>query len=149
MHGSESHPPLLLELELGRADDMRNARGADDVDVDVDVDASDVDVANTTNSSICFLVKETVGIAARWRHGRQPEDINDPMKDAADDGTVLPFSSSLVAQPSSSDVPPSSMLYTMTIGEAHAHYMDMVRDERFPKAHANVAYNHHLLEEQL
>ncbi|KAE8802704.1 peroxisomal biogenesis factor 3 [Hordeum vulgare] len=39
---------------------------------------------------------------------------------------------------------------TMTIGEARAHYMDMVREERqeqFQKARVTAAYNHHLFQE--
>ena len=37
----------------------------------------------------------------------------------------------------------------MTIGEARAHYMDMVREEQFREAQADTAYNHHLLQEHM
>ena len=40
----------------------------------------------------------------------------------------------------------------MTISEAHAQYMDRVRqmrEEQFREAHADIAYNHHLLQEHL
>ena len=48
---------------------------------------------------------------------------------------------------------PSSPVHcTMTIDEAHAQYMDRVRqmrEEQFREAQAAVAYNHHLLQEHL
>lgn len=73
-------------------------------------------------------------IAVGW----QPEDDNVPMEDAVDDEP---------APPSSSSPPPSPLHCTMTIGEARAYYMDMVREEQFREAHANIVYNHQLLQE--
>ncbi|KAE8806640.1 hypothetical protein D1007_17165 [Hordeum vulgare] len=51
--------------------------------------------------------------------------------------------------PSFFAVPPSPVHYTMTIGEASGHSMDMVRDEQFREAQADAAYNHHLLQEHM
>ncbi|KAE8793482.1 Peroxisomal biogenesis factor 3 [Hordeum vulgare] len=88
-----------------------------------------------------------VGIATRWQASRKARDIDDPMEDAADDDPTLSSSSSSIAPPSSSVVPPSSGHFTMSIDEAHAHYMDMVREEWVARAVAT--YNHHLLHELL
>ncbi|KAE8793770.1 hypothetical protein D1007_31513 [Hordeum vulgare] len=41
------------------------------------------------------------------------------------------------------------MHYTMTIDEARAHYLDMVRQEQFRVVQVGVACNHHLLQEHL
>jgi hypothetical protein len=54
-----------------------------------------------------------------WLAGRQPEDDNVPMEDAADDERAPP----------SSSVPPLPVHCTITIDEARAHYMDMVQEE--------------------
>ncbi|KAE8782808.1 Sulfotransferase [Hordeum vulgare] len=61
------------------------------------------------------------------------------MKDAAEDPS-----------PPSSSAPPSSVHCTMTSGEACAHYMDMVWDDReelFRVVQDDAAYNLKLLEE--
>ena len=74
--------------------------------------------------------KEMAAIAA----GRQAEADDGPMDDAVEDEPG----------PSSSPAPPSAVHCTMTIGEARAHYMDMVREEpedMFREAHADAAYN--------
>ena len=50
--------------------------------------------------------------------------------------------------PTPSSTPSSPVHCTMTIGEAHAQYMDRVRqmrEEQFREAQADAAYNHHLL----
>ena len=73
--------------------------------------------------------KAMAAIAADWQAGRQPKDVQ--MEDTSDDEPAAPSSSS--AAPSSS-APPSPVHCTMTMGEAHAHYMDMVREERFREA---------------
>uniref|UniRef100_M8AXY0 Uncharacterized protein n=1 Tax=Aegilops tauschii TaxID=37682 RepID=M8AXY0_AEGTA len=52
----------------------------------------------------------------------------------------------------SSSTLPSPVHCTMTIGEAHARYMDMVREEReeqFREVQADAAYNHQLPQEHL
>ena len=54
--------------------------------------------------------------------------------------------------PTTSSTPSSLMHCTMTIGEAHAQYMDRVRpmrEEQFWEAQADAAYNHHLIQEHL
>ena len=54
--------------------------------------------------------------------------------------------------PTPSSVPSSAVHCTMTISEACAQYMDTVRQKReaqFREAHADAAYNHHLLQEHL
>ena len=55
------------------------------------------------------------------------------MEDVADDEPAPPSSS---PPPSSSSAPPSPVHCTMTIGKAHAQYMDMVREEQFREAPA-------------
>ena len=80
--------------------------------------------------------------AADWLAGRQPEDDDVPMENMVVDDPV----------PTPSSVPSSLMHCTMTIGEAYAQYMDMVRqmrEEQFWEAQADAAYNHHLLQEHL
>ena len=91
--------------------------------------------------------KAMAAIAADWQAGRQPEDMQ--MEEASDDKPSPPSSSS--AAPSSS-APPSPVHRTLTIDEARAHYMDMVREEReeqFQEAQADINYNHNLLQEYL
>nr|AGW47713.1 hypothetical protein [Hordeum vulgare subsp. vulgare]QGH59155.1 hypothetical protein [Hordeum vulgare subsp. vulgare] len=78
--------------------------------------------------------KEMANIVARWLADGQAEDADDQMKDVDDDDPVLPSSFSSTAPSSSSIVPPSPMHCTMTIGEVHAHYMDMVHEEQFREA---------------
>ncbi|KAE8778661.1 hypothetical protein D1007_48424 [Hordeum vulgare] len=78
--------------------------------------------------------KEMAAVAARWRADRHPEDVDVPVEDVVDDDPTLPTSSSSVATPSFSAVPPSPVHYTMTIGKVHARYMDMVREDRFWEA---------------
>ena len=54
--------------------------------------------------------------------------------------------------PTPSSAPSSLVHCTMTIGEARAQYMDRVRqmrEEQFREAQADVAHNHHLLQEHL
>ena len=81
-------------------------------------------------------------IAANRLAGRQPEDDDVPMENmVVDDPTPTP-----------SSAPSSPVHCTMTIGEAHAQYMDTVRqkhEEQFREAQADAAYNHHLLQEHL
>ena len=78
--------------------------------------------------------KAMAAIAADW----QPEDVQ--MEDASDDEPT---------PPSSSFVAPSPVHCTLTIGETRAHYMDMVREEKFREAQADANYNHSLLQEHL
>ncbi|KAE8771653.1 Sulfotransferase [Hordeum vulgare] len=74
--------------------------------------------------------KEMAAIAVR----RESEADDVLMEDAIDDEPVPPSSSSA----------PRSLAYcTMTINEARAHYMDMMRDER--EVQADIAYNFQLL----
>ena len=61
--------------------------------------------------------KEMAAIAA----GEQPENNDNPTEDADDDAP---------APPSYCSAPLSPVHCTFTIGEAHAHYMDMVWEER-------------------
>ena len=64
--------------------------------------------------------KEMAAIAAGWLAGRQPEDDDVPMENMVVDD--------LAPTPSSA---PSSLVHcTMTIDEARAQYMDMVRQKR-------------------
>ena len=54
--------------------------------------------------------------------------------------------------PTPSSAPSSPVHCTMTIGEAHAQYMDSVRQmrqEQFREAQADATYNHHLVQEHL
>src|SRR3989337_813201 len=84
--------------------------------------------------------KEMTAIAADWLAGRQPEDDDVPMENVVVDDPA----------PTPSSVPSSPVHCTMTIGEAHAQYMDMVRqkhEEQFWEAQADAAYNHHVLKE--
>ena len=86
--------------------------------------------------------KEMAAIAADWLDGRQPEDDDVPMENMVVDDPA----------PTPSSAPSSPVHCTMTIGEARAQYMDRVRrmhEEQFREAQANVAYNHHLLQEHL
>ena len=86
--------------------------------------------------------KEMAAIAADWLVGRQPEDDDVPMENMVVDDLV----------PTPSSAPSSPVHCTMTIGEAHAQYMDTARqkrEEQFQEAQANAAYNHHLLQEHL
>lgn len=86
--------------------------------------------------------KEMAAIAADWLARRQPEDDNIPMENMVVDDQA----------PTPSSAPSSPVHYTMTIGEAHAQYMDTVRqrrEEQFREARADAAYNLHLLEEHL
>ena len=76
-------------------------------------------------------------IAADWLAGRQPEDDDVPMENMVVDDQA----------PTPSSAPSSPVHCTMTIGEARAYYMDMVREEQFREAHANIVYNHQLLQE--
>ena len=88
-------------------------------------------------------------IAGGWLAGKQPEDDDVPMEDTAADEPAPPSSS---VPPSHSSAPPSPVHCTLTIGEARAHYMDMVREEReeqFWEAQADASYNHQLLQEHL
>ena len=57
------------------------------------------------------------------------------MEDGADDEPA----------PQSSSAPPSPVHCSMTIGEARAHYIDVVREDQFWEAQADAAYNQHLL----
>ncbi|KAE8779767.1 Sulfotransferase [Hordeum vulgare] len=95
------------------------------------------------------LKKQMDDIVAQWRADDHPVDVDAPMEDATEDDRALPSSTSSVMPPSSSVVAPSSVNCTMTIGEANAHYMDMVREECFWEAQADATYNHHLLQEHL
>jgi hypothetical protein len=63
--------------------------------------------------------KEMTTIAADWLAGKQPEDDDVPMEDMVVDEPAPP----------SSSVPSSPVHCTMTIGEAHAQYMDTVRQK--------------------
>ena len=84
--------------------------------------------------------KEIAAIAADWLVGRQPEDDDVPMENMLVDDPV----------PTPSSAPSSPVHCTMTIGEAHAQYMDRVRqicEEQFREAQADATYNHHLLQE--
>ena len=86
--------------------------------------------------------KEIVAIAADRLAGRQPEDDDVPMENMVVDDPA----------PTPSSAPSSPMHCTMTIREAHAEYMDRVRqmrEEQFREAQADAAYNHHLLQEHL
>ena len=54
--------------------------------------------------------------------------------------------------PTPSSAPSSLVHCTMTMGEAHAQYMDTVRQipkEQYREAQGDAAYNHHLLQEHL
>ncbi|KAE8767488.1 hypothetical protein D1007_61155 [Hordeum vulgare] len=86
-------------------------------------------------------------IAFRSRVDTQSEDVDVLMEAEATNDPTLPSSSCTVAPPSSSIMSPSPVHYTMTIGEAHARYMDIVREKRFREAQEDTAYNHHLLQE--
>ena len=86
--------------------------------------------------------KEMAAIAADRLAGRQPEDDDVPMENMVVDDPA----------PTPSSAPSSPVHCTMTIGEARAQYMDTVRQKRqeqFREAHADAAYNHHLLQEHL
>ena len=81
-------------------------------------------------------------IAADRLASRQPEDDDVPMENMVVNDLA----------PSPSSVPSSPVHCTMTIGEARAQYMDMVRqmrEEQFWEAQADAAYNHHLLQQHL
>ena len=81
-------------------------------------------------------------IAADWLAGRQPQDDDVPMENMVVDDPAPP----------PSYAPSLPVHCTMTIGEAHAQYMDTVRqkrEEQFREAQADAAYNHHLLQEHL
>ncbi|KAE8811798.1 u-box domain-containing protein 33 [Hordeum vulgare] len=80
--------------------------------------------------------KEMIAIAAGGLAGRQPKDDEFSMKDVVDD-EPMPTSS------------PRVVHCIITIGEARAHYMDIVREELFREAQADAAYNHHLLQEHV
>lgn len=89
-------------------------------------------------------------IAVGWLAGRKPVDDDVPKEDAASDDQVPPSSS--IAPPTSSTASFSPVPCTMSIGEAHSHYVDMVRDERqekFQEAQNDAAYKHYLLQEHL
>src|SRR3989337_62554 len=64
--------------------------------------------------------KEMAAIAADWLAGRQPEEDDVPMENMVVDDPA----------PTPSSAPSSSVHCTMTIGEARAQYMDMVRPKR-------------------
>ena len=86
--------------------------------------------------------KEMAAIAADWLAGRQPEDDDVLMENMVVDDPA----------PTPSFMQSSPVHCTMTIGEARAQYMDMVRqkrEEQFREAQADAAYNHHLLQEHL
>ena len=86
--------------------------------------------------------KEMSAISADRLAGRQPEDNDVPMENMVVDNPV----------PTPSFAPSSSVHCTMTIGKAHAQYMDRVRqmhEEQFWEAQADAAYKHHLLQEHL
>ncbi|KAE8807943.1 Sulfotransferase [Hordeum vulgare] len=83
--------------------------------------------------------KEMDVVAAGWQADRQSKADGVPMKDATDEESAPPSSSTRS----------SSMHCIMTIGEVCAHFMDMVgneREEQFREAHVDVGYNLHLLE---
>ena len=74
--------------------------------------------------------------------GREPEDDDVPMENMVVDDPA----------PTPSSAPSSPVHCTMTIGEAHAQYMDTVRqkrEEQFQEVQADAAYNHNLLQEYL
>ena len=75
--------------------------------------------------------KEMAAIAADRLAGRQPEDDDVPMENMVVDDPA----------PTPSSAPSSPVHCTMTIGEAHAQYMDTVRQKR----EADATYNHHIL----
>ena len=82
--------------------------------------------------------KEMAAIAANCLAGRQAEDDDILMENMVVDDPV----------PTPSYAPSSLVHCTMTIGEAHAQYMDTVRqkcEEQFREAQADAVYNHHLL----
>ncbi len=86
--------------------------------------------------------KEMACIATDWLADRQPGDDEVPMENMVVDDPA----------PTPSSAPSSPVHCTMTIGEAHAQYMDRVRqmpEEQFWEAQADAAYNHHLLQEHL
>src|SRR4051812_25500332 len=86
--------------------------------------------------------KEMAAIAANWLADRQPEDDDVPMENMVVDDPA----------PTPSSTPSLPVHCTMTIGEAHAQYMDTVRQKRegqLREAQADAAYNHHLLQEHL
>src|SRR3989337_3993047 len=86
--------------------------------------------------------KEMAAIAADWLADRQPEDDDVPMENVVVNDPA----------PTPSSAPSSPVHGTMTIGEAYAQYMDMVRqkrEEQFREAQADAAYNHHVLQEHL
>lgn len=81
-------------------------------------------------------------IAVDWLAGRQPEDDDVPMENMVVDDPA----------PTPSSAPSLSVHCTMTISEARAQYMDIVRqkcEEQFWEAQPDAAYNHHLLQEHL
>ena len=83
-----------------------------------------------------------VAIVAARLAGRQPEDDDVPMENMVVDDLA----------PNPSSAPSSPVHCTMTIGEAHAQYMDTVRqkrEEQFREVQADAAYNHHLLQQHL
>ena len=63
--------------------------------------------------------KEMAAIAADWLAGRQPEEDDVPMENMVVDDPA----------PTPSSAPSSPVHCTMTIGKAHAQYMDMVRQK--------------------
>ena len=86
--------------------------------------------------------KEIAAIAADWLAGRQPKDDDVPMQNMVVDNPA----------PTPSSAPFLPVHCTMTIGEAHAQYMDTVRQKRqeqFWEAQADASYNHDLLQEHL
>ena len=93
--------------------------------------------------------KAMATIAADGQAASQPKVVQ--MEDASDDEPVTLSSSSVAPSSSStapsSSAPPSPVHCTMTIGEACAHYMDMVRQEQSREAQAEANYNHNLLQE--
>ncbi|KAE8771438.1 Sulfotransferase [Hordeum vulgare] len=68
--------------------------------------------------------KEKDALAIRWLADRQLEDDDVQMEDNANDAPVPPFSFA----------PPSLVHCIITIHEARAHYMDIVREEGFWEA---------------
>ena len=64
--------------------------------------------------------KEMVAIAADWLAGRQPKDDDVPMENVVVNDLA----------PTPSSVRSSPVHGPMTIGEARAQYMDMVRQKR-------------------
>ncbi|KAE8783298.1 Sulfotransferase [Hordeum vulgare] len=84
--------------------------------------------------------KEMPAIVVGSQAARQLETDDDPIKDVIDGERTLP----------SSPAPLSLVHCCMTIGEAHAHYMDMMWDEpeeQFWETQTDAAYNLQLLKE--